>query len=53
MDIMYVFCIIVGVCLGIGISMLYLHAHQAKAIAAVATIVGDVKAEVAEVKAKV
>jgi hypothetical protein len=42
-------CVLVGIALGIGGAMMYVHTHQAKALAAVATEVADVAA----VKAKV
>jgi hypothetical protein len=45
--------LLVGVALGIGGAIAYVHSHQAKALAAVATVVGTVQADVASVKAKV
>jgi hypothetical protein len=43
----------IGIAIGVGGAIAYTATHQAKALAAVATVVGTVQSDVAAVKAKV
>jgi len=43
---------VIGLAVGIGASAVYLHSHQAKATAAVASVLGKVQTDVEAVKEK-